>query len=74
VDPELRDLMLFDPYDWRDMATRIEWALTNKQALLARQLALYEVLVKRSWSNVVDEHVSVLNRISSRPSLTNANI
>ena len=42
--------MTFDPYDWRSMADRIEWALDNRAALFARQHAFYEsVLAKRSW-------------------------
>ncbi|MGD0436762.1 MAG: glycosyltransferase, partial [Bryobacteraceae bacterium] len=30
LDEALRSMMLFDPYDWRDMASRIEWALRNR--------------------------------------------
>jgi glycosyltransferase involved in cell wall biosynthesis len=65
TEPELQDLMLFDPYDWEDMAARIEWALQNKESLLERQLKLYERLVERSWKTVVNEYVAILDRISS---------
>jgi glycosyltransferase involved in cell wall biosynthesis len=65
TDPELRSLMLFDPYDWEDMAARIEWALQNKESLLERQLKLYERLAERSWKTVVNEYVAILDRISS---------
>jgi len=68
TDPELRSLMLFDPYDWEDMAARIEWALHNGDGLLERQLKLYERLAERSWRTVVDEYVAILDRISSRSS------
>ncbi|MCA1451764.1 glycosyltransferase [Bradyrhizobium sp. BRP22] len=64
-DPELRDLMLFDPYSWKDMAGKIEWALCNRADLLQKQRALYGQLTKRSWSNVVDEYITLLDRISS---------
>jgi glycosyltransferase involved in cell wall biosynthesis len=65
TDPELQNLMLFDPYDWEDMAARIEWALQNKESLLERQLKLYERLAERSWKTVVNEYVAILDRISS---------
>ena len=65
TDLELQDVMLFDPYDWEDMAARIEWALQNKDGLLERQLKLYERLAERSWRTVVDEYIAILNRISS---------
>jgi glycosyltransferase involved in cell wall biosynthesis len=65
TDPELQKLMLFDPYDWEDMAARIQWALNNRSFLLGRQLELYEKLAERSWTTVVGEHVAILDRISS---------
>ena len=65
TDPELQNLMLFDPYDWEDMAARIEWALQNKESLLERQLKLYERLAERSWKTVVNEYVAILERIST---------
>jgi glycosyltransferase involved in cell wall biosynthesis len=65
TDPELQKLMLFDPYDWEDMAARIEWALQNKESLLKRQLHLYERLSERSWKTVVNEYVAILDRIST---------
>jgi glycosyltransferase involved in cell wall biosynthesis len=64
TDPADRELMLFDPYKWKDIAERIEWALANSEPLLERQMALFQVLAKRSWRNVVDDYVSVLDRIS----------
>jgi glycosyltransferase involved in cell wall biosynthesis len=65
TDPALQRLMLFDPYDWKDMASRIEWALHNRNLLLQQQLVLYEALAKRSWRDVVDEHVALLDQIST---------
>ena len=65
TDSELQGLMLFDPYDWEDMAARIEWALQNQESLLTRQLKLYERLAERSWKTVVNEYVAILERIST---------
>lgn len=65
TDNELQDQMLFDPYDWKDMAAKIEWALKNSDTLLAQQKALYDQLSQRSWRHVVDEYVEILDRIST---------
>jgi glycosyltransferase involved in cell wall biosynthesis len=65
TDPGLRDMMLFDPYSWKDMASKIEWALGNRAQLLQSQRALYDQLTKRSWSSVVDEYITLLDGISS---------
>ncbi len=65
-DPDLDKDMLFDPYDWKDMADRIEWALQNKEELLGRQKLLYAVLEKRTWRTVVDEYVDILDLIASK--------
>ncbi|MGY3620443.1 glycosyltransferase [Bradyrhizobium sp. USDA 10063] len=65
TDPALRDLMLFDPYSWKDMADKIEWALCNRAHLLQKQRELYDQLTKRSWTNVVDEYITLLDHISS---------
>ena len=48
TDPALRELTLFDPYDWQAMADKIEWALANRETLLTAQGAFYrEHLVSR---------------------------
>jgi glycosyltransferase involved in cell wall biosynthesis len=64
TDRELQDLMLFDPYDWQDMAARIEWALKNRDVLLRQQLQLYERLAERSWTTVVGEYVAIMDGMS----------
>ncbi|HUX78698.1 MAG TPA: glycosyltransferase [Alphaproteobacteria bacterium] len=65
-DPDLDKEMLFDPYDWRDMADRIEWALKNREELLAKQKIFYSILEKRTWEVVVDEYISILDHISTK--------
>jgi glycosyltransferase involved in cell wall biosynthesis len=65
VDPELRDATLFDPYDWRAMADKIEWALANRDELYAKQRKFYDdVLSKRTWDDVVDEHIAIMDELA----------
>lgn len=64
TEPALQAATFFDPYDWRDMAKRIEWALAHRDELLAIQKPSYERLAQRTWQNVVQEHVEVLDRIA----------
>lgn len=73
TDPDLQALMFFDPYDWLDMAGRIEWALQNLNILHANQAPFYAKLAQRTWRNVVDEHVEILDRISSPANKTDSN-
>ena len=64
-DAALQAMTFFDPYDWQDMAYRIDWALQHRDQLLAVQRKAYTALAKRSWKDVVKEHVDVLERIAS---------
>ncbi|WP_256576276.1 glycosyltransferase [Pseudomonas sp. KK4] len=63
--PQLQDTTFFDPYDWEDMVRRIEWALSHRDALLEVQKKIYQGLVQRTWTDVVNEHISVLETISA---------
>ena len=65
TDPELQEMTFFDPYDWKDMAHRIEWALSHRDELLAAQRRTYADLAQRSWTDVVNEHIEVLERIAT---------
>ena len=65
TDPALQEMMLFDPYDWRDTARRMEWALENREMLLNAQREFYAQLRQRTWSDVVSEHVAVLDRLAA---------
>lgn len=65
TDPELQEMTFFDPYDWRDLAGRIAWALSNREKLLDVQRKTYAELAKRTWTDVVNEHIAVLERISN---------
>jgi glycosyltransferase involved in cell wall biosynthesis len=65
LDETLREMMLFDPYDWQDAASKIEWALEHREALLSAQREFYQVLSKRTWRDVVDEHVAILDGLAA---------
>ena len=62
--PELQDTTFFDPFEWEDMARRIEWALAHREELLALQKNIYQSLIQRTWTDVVNEHITVLESIS----------
>jgi glycosyltransferase involved in cell wall biosynthesis len=62
--PALREMMLFDPYDYLDVSTRIEWALRNHESLLSAQREAYAQLRQRTWRDVVDEYVRILDRLA----------
>ncbi len=63
-DRELQRITFFDPYDWRDMANKIEGAINSRSSVLAVQKKFYDKLNTRSWVDVVNEHIEVLERIS----------
>ena len=64
VDPTLREAMLFDPYDWRDMADRISWAIEHHQELYAMQRTSCAPLIERTWTTVSDEYLALLEKVS----------
>ena len=66
TDSDLKARMLFDPYDWKDLADRMEWGIQNRGSLLGYQKPFYEKLSKRTWRQVVDEYIDILDRVSSK--------
>lgn len=64
TDPKLQAEMLFDPYDWQDMAHKIAWALENRELLFQKQKPVYDIRTQRTWTHVVDDYVSLLDTIS----------
>ena len=66
-DPILESRMLFDPYDWRDIADKIEWAVDNRDALLQMQLGACAPLLARSWADAADDYAMLLARIAAEP-------
>jgi glycosyltransferase involved in cell wall biosynthesis len=67
TDPVLDQAMLFDPYDWQDMAHRIEWALAHREELLQLQQPLFEQLARRTWGEVANDLAQHLVEITHRP-------
>ncbi|MGY2292233.1 glycosyltransferase [Pseudomonas sp. SDO528_S397] len=63
-DEAIQAITFFDPYDWQDMAMRIQMTLNDREQVLATQKQFYKKLNLRSWTDVVNEHVDVLDRIS----------
>jgi glycosyltransferase involved in cell wall biosynthesis len=61
VDRQLQAAMLFDPYDWRDMARGIRRGIEDRDELLAMQLAAYETLACRSWRDVSRDTIHALD-------------
>lgn len=63
TDDKVREAMLFDPYDWHDMADKILQGLNYPEKLLELQLPLYNKLAKRDWRCVVRDTVNALDKI-----------
>ncbi len=66
TEPEVQEATFFDPHNWRDCAERIAWAVNNRAALLALQQATWARLSQRSWTDVVREHVQVLDQLAAQ--------
>lgn len=62
-DEELRDKMLFDPYDLDDMVEKINWAIENHEVLYDMQADLYAKFKERNWNSVVEEYIALFNTI-----------
>jgi len=68
--PQVRDVLetagleeiMFDPYDWRAMAEKIEWALSNKAELYEKELLLYKKMAERTPAMVADEYLSAFKK------------
>lgn len=65
TDTALREVTFFNPYDWRDCAYRIEWALNHRDELLAIQDPVFQRLKERTWADVAAEHIARLEEIAS---------
>jgi glycosyltransferase involved in cell wall biosynthesis len=66
TDPKLQEMTFFDPYDWKSIADKIEWALNNLDPLREIQLQTYEKLMKRTWEDVVTEHITAMDEIAEK--------
>jgi len=61
VDKALQAAMLFDPYDWRDMARGIRYGIEHHEELLAIQKEAYVDLACRSWTDVSRDTIRTLD-------------
>ena len=58
------DDVLFDPYDYMDMARKIEYWLEHKDELYQKELPLYRELDKRTPAVLADEYVRAFEYFS----------
>lgn len=65
-DKRVCDAMLFDPYDWQELADRMVWALSHRQELYALQKPAYDEFIARTWDDVVSEYVELLSSLARR--------
>ena len=54
----LADEMLFDPYDWKAMADKIEYGLKHRDELYQKELPMYREMEKRTSDVVAKEYIS----------------
>ncbi|MDO4921263.1 MAG: glycosyltransferase [Phascolarctobacterium sp.] len=57
LEPAGLEEIMFDPYDWRAIADKIEWALADIDGLYRKELPLYEEMAKRTYSVVAADYV-----------------
>lgn len=61
LDGESTESFLFDPYDWKDMAEKIEYGLLHNEQLYAHQLEIFERLSQRTWNVVAEDYVKAFH-------------
>lgn len=61
TDRQLQSAMLFDPYDWRDMARVICQGLERRDELLSLQQEAYRSLARRTWREVSRDTMAALD-------------
>ena len=66
TDPQVLAATVFDPYDWRALADKIEWALNQRDELYTMQRRFYDQqLAQRTWDDVVGEHIALLDQLAN---------
>lgn len=63
-DSNLRNLMLFDPYNPYSIAEKIIWALENTPDLYSAQAELYKKFNQRNWKVVANEYNQVFGQFA----------
>ena len=62
LEPAGLDEIMFDPYDWQDIANKIEYWLPRKDELYQKELPLYQKLAKRTPEVVASEYVEAFEK------------
>lgn len=62
LEPAGLEEIMFDPYDWKAMAEKIEWGIRNKEALYCKELPLYEKMAQRTPEVVAEEYIEAFKR------------
>lgn len=47
---------IFDPYDYKDLASKIIYGLNHREEIYLKQKILYEKLEKRSWEDICKDY------------------
>jgi glycosyltransferase involved in cell wall biosynthesis len=63
-DPALRKDMLFDPYDFRALADRLDWVLKNRDDLARRQRDVFELIP--TWGEVGDRVFEMMVEVAEK--------
>ncbi|HOS82745.1 MAG TPA: glycosyltransferase [Methanolinea sp.] len=58
-DPQIQDIILFDPRDVDNMAEKISWGLNNRDLLYRIEKPLYDQMKKRTWADVAEKYYQV---------------
>lgn len=62
---------LFDPYDYLDIADKIETGLKKRQELITKEQILYNQLKSRTWKDVCEEYMRAFEYFINRSKAKN---
>lgn len=62
---------MFNPYDYLDIAKKIERGLQNREILLSKEEVIYNQLKKRTWKDVSEEYIHAFQYFIDRSNTHN---
>ena len=65
LDEDILGAMTFDPYNPREIAKKIIWAVDNRDVLYEKEKKVYAEQCKRTWEDVANEYIGVLEKFSA---------
>jgi len=65
IPPELKDFLIPDPRDARDVARRLREWWSARDRYVEAQLALAQVLRRRSWDDMAAEVLAVIESVEA---------